>query len=62
MIKDISSLFGKGVYPILDNAQAIELEKQTLHSSEDEWSAMQQVGKKTSLEVLQDFQELKPIS
>jgi NAD(P)H-hydrate epimerase len=61
MIKDISSLFGKGVYPILDNAQAIELEKQTLHSSEDEWSAMQQVGKKTSLEVLQDFQELKPI-
>ena len=61
MIKNISSLVGGGIYPILENAQAIELEKQCLHSSEDEWSAMKQVGYKTSLEVLKDFQELKPI-
>ena len=61
MIKNISSLIGIGIYPILNAAQSIELEKQSLHSSEDEWSAMKQVGYKTSLEVLKDFQELKPV-
>ena len=61
MIKTISSLIGKGVYPILDTTQAIELENQSLHSSEDEWSAMKRVGHKTSVEVLKDFKELKPI-
>lgn len=61
MIKDISSLIGKGVFPVLNTAEAIDLEKKYLHSTEDEWSAMKQVGYKTSLEVLKDFQELKPI-
>ena len=61
MIGDISSLVGKGIYPILDNSQAIELEKQVLQTIEDEWAAMKQVGDKTSIEVLKDFQELKPL-
>jgi len=61
MIGDISSLVGKGIYPILDNSQAIELEKQVLQTSEDEWAAMKQVGDKTSTEVLKDFHELQPL-
>ena len=48
MIGDISLLVGKGVYPILNNSQAIELEKQVLQTIEDEWAAMKQVGDKTS--------------
>ena len=61
MIKNISSLIGNGIYPILNASQSIELEKQSLHSSEDEWSVMKQFGYKTSFEVLKDFQELKPV-
>ncbi|MDG1702345.1 MAG: NAD(P)H-hydrate dehydratase [Opitutae bacterium] len=61
IIKNISSLIGKGVSPILNNAQAVDLEKKCLRSTDDEWSAMKQVGYKTSIEVLKDFQELKPV-
>ena len=32
-----------------------------LQTIEDEWAAMKQVGDKTSIEVLKDFQELKPL-
>ena len=61
MVKDINSLVGKGIYPILDNSQAILMEKELLQSSESEWMAMKEVGYKTSTEVLRDFQELMPI-
>lgn len=61
MRREIDSLISRGVYPILDTHQAVNLEKKLLPSSEDEWSAMKKVGYKTSLEVLKDYQELKPI-
>ena len=54
-------LLGLAVYHTTDNSQAIELEKQVLQTSEDEWAAMKQVGDKTSIEVLKDFHELQPL-
>lgn len=56
----MNKLNNNGLIPILGTETIKALEKEVFKSIEDTWSAMQRVGSKTTLEILNDFSELKP--
>ena len=57
----MNKFLNNALIPILGTEDTKALEKEVLKGPEDTWGAMQRVGRKTALEIINDFRELKPV-